>query len=80
MGEAEHAEGDHAVVEVPAARGRAAGEAHASREVQHFARLALMQAVRAFASDNNAGIVRWMCSFDTTETDVRRFAGRLRAG
>ena len=29
--------------------------------------------------DEDAGIVRWMCSFDTTEADVRRFASRLKA-
>ncbi|MBI5201650.1 MAG: low specificity L-threonine aldolase [Elusimicrobia bacterium] len=28
--------------------------------------------------DEDAGIVRWMCSFDTTPSDIRRFVARLK--
>ncbi|MCU1352737.1 MAG: threonine aldolase, partial [Acidimicrobiales bacterium] len=27
--------------------------------------------------DHDAGLVRWMCSFDTTESDVERFAAGI---
>jgi threonine aldolase len=37
----------------------------------------LRQKVRFYDWDQSRGEVRWMCSFDTTEEDVFRFAGLI---
>lgn len=43
------------------------------------ARAQLQREFAFYAWDEQAGEVRWMCSWDTTEDDVDRFAAAIRA-
>lgn len=39
---------------------------------------ALQQHCFFYDWDEDADVVRWMCAFDTTEEDIRHFAGLLK--